>query len=121
MVKKSPTFIDNQLLLFPDKSAHVSDGRLRNNFLVRASNFDTLFIREEKGIHITENMYQIIEQSHLSTSIFVETLKLGPDFDVQGKRRILYLANLSLKLYRLEVEFKMLAQWATLFFAEIKP
>ena len=55
------------------------------------------------------------------TNIFIEELILSDDIDNANKRRILYLANLSIKVYRVKVNLTNLPQWADTFFKEIKP
>ena len=56
MVKKSPTFIDNQLLLFPNKNARVSLDGLKAEVKIKASHFDTLFIKGTRGLNLPDIM-----------------------------------------------------------------
>ena len=51
MIMKSPTFIDNLLLIFPNKNAHANFKGLDANCQIRAQNFESLFIKESPTIN----------------------------------------------------------------------
>ena len=46
---------------------------------------------------------------------------LSNSFENQDTRRILYLANLSIKVYKLKIALYLLPQWSEVYFFEVKP